>query len=106
MAKLEITVDNFAAEVEQAAGTVLLDFWAPWCGYCRMIDPVLEAVDADMEAAGRELTVGKINIDEQPELAERFGVDTIPTLIVYRDGKMLTQTVGFKNKTAVLDLLK
>ncbi len=106
MANVEITVDNFAAEVEQAAGTVLLDFWAPWCGYCRMIDPVLEAVDADMEAAGRELTVGKINIDEQPELAERFGVDTIPTLIVYRDGQKLTQTVGFKNKTAVLDLLK
>ncbi len=106
MANIEITVDNFAAEVEQAAGTVLLDFWAPWCGYCRMIDPVLEAVDADMEAAGQELTVGKINIDEQPELAERFGVDTIPTLIVYRDGQKLTQTVGFKNKTAVLDLLK
>ena len=104
MAKVEITVDNFAAEVEQAAGTVLLDFWAPWCGYCRMIDPVLEAVDADME--GEELTIGKINIDEQPELAERFGVDTIPTLIVYRDGKMLTQTVGFKSKAAVLDLLK
>ena len=104
MAKVEITVDNFAAEVERAAGTVLLDFWAPWCGYCRMIDPVLDAVEADMEV--EELTIGKINIDEQPELAERFGVDTIPTLIVYRDGKMLTQTVGFKSKAAVLDLLK
>ena len=106
MAEVMITAENFAAEVEQAPGTVLLYFLAPWCGYCRMIEPVLQQVDAAWEADGKELTVGKINIDEEEDLARRFGVDTIPTLIVYRNGKQVNSTIGFKSRDAVEELLK
>ncbi len=106
MAEVTITTANFAAEVEQAPGTVLLDFWAPWCGYCRMIEPVLQQVDAAWEGAGKELIVGKINVDEELELAERFEVDTIPRLVVYRDGKQVNSAVGYKSRDAVEELLR
>jgi thioredoxin 1 len=105
MTTVVITADNFEEEVIQAAGTVLLDFWAPWCGYCKMIDPVVDAVEIDWEKAGKELTVGRINIDEEPELADKFGVDTIPTLMVYKDGEMKGSSIGFKQKAAIEELL-
>lgn len=104
--EIEITADNFAAEVEQAAGTVLLDFWAPWCGYCRMIEPALAELADDMTAAGKELTIGKINVDEQPELADKFDVQGIPLLVVYRDGLEVDRSAGFKPKEAIAEMLK
>lgn len=102
---IEITADNFAAEVEQAAGTVLLDFWAPWCGYCRMIEPQLTELADEWSAAGKELTIGKINVDEQPELADRFEVQGIPLLVVYKDGLEVDRAAGFKPKEAIAEML-
>jgi thioredoxin 1 len=105
MATVVITAENFEQEVIQAAGTVLLDFWAPWCGYCKMIDPVVEAVEADWEKSGKDLTVGRINIDEEIELADKFGVSTIPTLMVYKNGEKKGTSIGFKQKAAIEELL-
>lgn len=81
---LNITKENFGQEVLRSAKPVLVDFWAPWCGYCRRLGPV---IDWAAEAYEGKLQIGKINIDEQPELAEQFQVDTIPTLIMFQGGK-------------------
>lgn len=103
--QIEITADNFAEEVEQATGTVLLDFWAPWCGYCRMVEPQLEELAAEWQAAGKELTIGKINVDEQTELADKFEVQGIPLLVVYRDGAEINRAAGFRPKEGIEELL-
>ena len=91
MAVITLTKDNFATEVEQAQGPVLLDFWATWCGPCRMIGPVVEQI---AEANAGKLKVGKVNVDEQPELAARFGVMSIPTLILFKGGQQVEQVIG------------
>jgi len=101
MSVVTITKENFAPEVMQAEGTVLVDFWASWCGPCRMLSPL---VDQIAEEAKDRLKVGKINIDEQPELAERFEVMTIPTLMVFKDGQIVDQSVGVIPKPAILKL--
>ena len=85
-----ITKDNFETEVMTAKGTVLVDFWAPWCGPCRMLSPVVD----DVAEEHPEVAVGKINVDEQPSLAQQFNVMTIPTLIVFKDGKKVKESVG------------
>lgn len=90
MNAIEITKENFKSEVTDAKGAVLLDFWAPWCGPCRMLAPILDEV----AAARPDLKVGKVNIDEQPELAARFGVQSIPTLIAFKDGQKTKESVG------------
>lgn len=100
---IEITAENFAAEVENAPGTVLLDFGAEWCGYCKMLEPELEELAEDF--AG-ELTIGKIDVDEQPELAARFGVQGIPLLVVYRDGLEVDRAAGFRPKDAIAEMLE
>lgn len=102
MAVLEITKENFDSEVMQSDKPVLLDFWAQWCGPCRMLAPVIEEVGS--EVAGKA-KVGKVNVDEQPELASQFRVMSIPTLIVIKNGSVVSSSVGARSKQAVLDML-
>ena len=101
MSAMTITKNNFQEEVLQSSVPVLLDFWASWCGPCRMVAPVLEEIAAQRP----DIKVGKINVDEQPELASQFGVMSIPTLLVFRDGKLVNQAVGARPKAGVLALL-
>ena len=103
MSVLKITQDNFEKEVLKADKPVLLDFWAPWCGPCRMVGPVVE--DVANETVGSAI-VGKINVDEEPGLAQNFRVMSIPTLVVMKDGKVVNSQVGAKSKQAILDMLK
>ncbi|WP_139491558.1 thioredoxin [Brevibacillus dissolubilis] len=99
MAIENVSDKDFASEVEQAQGAVLVDFWAPWCGPCKMIAPVLEDMDKEV---GSKLKIVKINVDENPETAGRFGVMSIPTLIVFKDGQPVDKVVGFKPKEALM----
>ena len=96
-----ITKDNFDAEVLKAEGTVLIDFWASWCGPCRMLSPIVDEV----AEAHPDLKVGKINIDEEPELAELFSVMSIPTLMVFRNGEKIKDFVGVVPKEQIEALL-
>ena len=103
MSLVTLTSANFNAEVVNSAIPVLVDFWAPWCGPCRMVGPIVDEI-AD-ELAGK-VKVCKVNVDEQGELAQKFGVMSIPTLIVFKDGKVAKTSVGSKPKQAILDMLK
>ena len=103
MSTLKITKDNFEQEVLKSDKPVLLDFWAEWCGPCRMVGPVVEEISKDVAGSAK---VGKINVDEEMELAQAFNVMSIPTLVVIKDGKVANQTVGFQSKEALLNLLK
>jgi len=102
MSVTEITNSNFKTEVLDSSSPVLVDFWASWCGPCRMIAPVLEEVAK--EKAGT-VKVGKINVDEQPQLASQFGVMSIPTLVLFKGGKAVNKSVGVKPKEAILEML-
>ena len=101
MAVITITKENFEAEVLKSAQPVLLDFWAAWCGPCRMLSPIVDEVAEERT----DVKVGKVNVDEQPELASQFGVMSIPTLLVFRDGKLVNRAVGARPKAGVLELL-
>ena len=101
MAVVTITKENFEQEVLQNAKPVLLDFWASWCGPCRMLSPVVDEVAEERT----DVKVGKVNVDEQPELAGEFGVMSIPTLLVFEQGKLVRQAVGARPKASVLELL-
>ena len=101
MAVITITKENFAQEVLQSEKPVLLDFWASWCGPCRMLSPIVDEVAEERT----DVKVGKVNVDEQPELAGQFGVMSIPTLLVFEQGKLVRQAVGARSKASVLDLL-
>ena len=102
MSIIHITAENYEAQVKNAAGKVLLDFWAPWCGPCRMIAPLLEEIAAEDES----VTIGKINVDEEMALAAQFGIVSIPTLIVMEGGKAVQTAVGYRPKADILNLLK
>ena len=99
---LEITTGNFVNEVLEAKGTVLIDFWATWCGPCRMQAPILEAFAGEHP----EIKVGKVNVDENPELAEKFGIMSIPSLLVFKDGKLVKNAVGLHDKGGLAEMVK
>lgn len=101
MSALNINKDNFQNEVMQSDKPVLLDFWAPWCGPCRMVVPIIEEIAKERS----DIKVCKVNVDEQPELAGRFGVMSIPTLVVMKDGKVVNQAVGARPKAQILAML-
>ena len=101
MRAINLNKNNFNEEVMKSDRKVLLDFWAPWCGPCRMVVPLVEEIAEERP----DIKVGKINIDEQPELASQFGVMSIPTLIVIEDGKIVNKSVGALPKNRILGLL-
>lgn len=102
MSIIHITAENYEVQVEKAAGKILLDFWAPWCGPCRMIAPILEQIAEEDES----LTIGKVNVDEEVALAAKFGIVSIPTLVVMENGKPVNTAVGYRPKADILSLLK
>lgn len=101
MSVLHITKDNFEKEVLQAEGKVLLDFWAPWCGPCKMVGPIVEAIAAERT----DVKVGKVNVDEEMELAMQFKVASIPTLVVMENGQTVNMAVGYRPKADIEALL-
>ncbi len=98
MSVVTITKENFEKEVMLSERPVLLDFWAPWCGPCRMVSPIVDEIAA--EATDKK--VGKINVDDEPELAREFGVMSIPTLVVMKNGRVANKAVGARPKAAIL----
>ena len=102
MAIVNITNANFKQEVLDSDTKVLVDFWAPWCGPCRMVSPIVDEI-AEENAA---IKVAKINIDEQPQLASQYGVMSIPTLLVFENGDVIEKAVGARNKSFILQMLE
>jgi len=101
MSVKNITAENFEKEVMNSPKPVLLDFWAPWCGPCRMVSPVVEEIAAERS----DIVVGKVNVDEQSALAAQFRVMSIPMLVVMKDGKIVNQAVGARPKAQILSML-
>ena len=101
MALIKINNENFESEVLNSDKTVLLDFYADWCGPCQMVAPVLAEIAEERE----DIVVGKINVDEEMQLALKFGVESIPMIAVIKDGKLVNKSVGFKPKEQILELL-
>ena len=101
MAVITVTKDNFSEKVLQAPNKVLLDFWATWCGPCRMVAPIVEEIAQEHP----DITVGKINVDEEMELAVQFGIASIPTLVVLETGQMVNKSIGYAPKAELLRLL-
>ena len=103
MTALKLTQDNFEQEVLKADKPVLVDFWAPWCGPCRMVSPIVEEIAGEVADRAK---VGKVNVDEEPELAARYGVMSIPTLMVVKGGKVVRQSAGARPKEQILAMLQ
>ena len=101
MAVIDITKDNFKQEVAEYKGTVLLDFWAVWCGPCRMLSPIVDEIAEERI----DIKVGKVNVDDQMELAQIFKIVNIPTLVVVKDGEVVNKSVGAISKAKILELL-
>lgn len=103
MAELKITRENFENEVMKSNIPVLIDFWAPWCGPCRMMGPIIEQLAEEYEGKAK---VGKVNVDEEGELSQAFGVMSIPTIVLVKDGKVVRQVVGARPKAEVEAMLQ
>lgn len=103
MAELKITRENFENEVMKSNISVLIDFWAPWCGPCRMMGPIIEQLAEEYEGKAK---VGKVNVDEEGELSQAFGVMSIPTIVLVKDGKVVRQAVGARPKAEVEAMLQ
>ena len=101
MSAINVNKNNFNQEILNSDKPVLLDFWASWCGPCRMVSPIVDEIAAERS----DIKVGKINVDEQPELAAQFGVMSIPTLVVMKGGKVVNQMVGARPKSQILAML-
>lgn len=101
MAVITITQENFAAEVLQSEKPVLVDFWATWCGPCQMMSPIVDEIAAERD----DIKVGKVNVDEQRAVTEKFGIMNIPTLLIFRNGNVSGRIVGFRPKEEILALL-
>lgn len=102
MAEITLTAKNFDEQALAADLPVLVDFWAPWCGPCRMLAPVIEEIAAERADS---LRVGKVNVDDEPELAERYGISSIPTVLLLKDGKLSATSVGYCSKEQLLAAL-
>lgn len=103
MSVVTITSENFEKEVLQSEKPVLVDFWASWCGPCQMLSPIVDGIAEELEG---EIKVGKVNVDEQIELSSQFKVMSIPTLIVFKDGKAVSTSVGVRSKQEILSMIK
>ena len=101
MAVISLTKDNFNREVMECTTKVLIDFYADWCGPCQMVSPLVDEIAGERQ----DIKVCKVNVDEQPELASRFGVVSIPTLVVMKNGKIVDQAIGARPKNAILGML-
>lgn len=101
MAQIQVTKDNFETQVLKSEKTVLLDFWAPWCGPCKLIAPIVEEIAEQNDG----IVLGKINVDDEMELAVRFGIASIPTLIVIKNGEAAGKLIGYRPKEDILKLL-
>ena len=102
MAHLNVTKENFEELILNIGKPVLLDFWAPWCGPCQQVGPIVEQIADEQE----DIIVGKVNVDEEMELAKQFRVMSIPTLVVFKGGKVTTKAVGFRTREEILKLIE
>ena len=102
MAEIKLTKDNFQQEVLNSDKTVLVDFWASWCAPCMMLSPVI----AEIAEENSDITVGKVNVDEEQELSMQYGISSIPTLLVFRNGEIVNAAVGLRSKEHILEMIK
>lgn len=102
MSEIRITTDNFTTQVSASPVPVLIDFWAPWCGPCRRMSPIISQIAEEHP----EIRVGKVNVDEEPQLAAMFGISSIPTVITFKDGKPHRGAIGLRPKKDLLSLLE
>lgn len=98
-----VTDETFAQHVENAEGPVLVDFWAPWCGPCRMVAPILDQISDEL---GGKLTIAKVNVDENQTIAGNLGIMSIPTLILYKNGKPVEKIIGFQPKNKLMEKIQ
>lgn len=103
MAEFKFTVDNFEKEVLGASQTTLVDFWASWCGPCKAVGPVVEQIADETQGTYK---VGKVNVEEEPKLARQYNVMSIPTMLVFKNGTLVSRTVGVKSKEELIQMLQ
>ena len=103
MFEINLTKSNFDEEVLNADKPVLIDFWAPWCGPCKMISPIISEIAEEFKG---KLKVGKINVDEQSELAVQYGISSIPTLIIFKNTQIVKKIIGYHSKQELIDIIK